>query len=290
MIKIMADRAADIPKNLIEKFDIAVLPFIVNVGGKSITADAEYSAEAFYDEVRQAEDIPTTSQMSPSDIENMFRSLTADGSSVIYVSISARGSGINNTANMVAAELRGEGLDITVIDSEMFSYAIGAPVVKAAEMAESGAGKDEIISFLNESFKRDTAYFVVDDLTFLKKGGRIKATTMAVSQVLDIKPILNISDGLVEAYKKVRGIKKAILALVGYIDERMESPSENELVILHSDAADKVNILKSQIESRGISPESIRIINIGPIITAHAGLGLVGVYFKHKKPYTEYEN
>ena len=218
MIKFMVDRAADIEKETAEHYGIEVLPFMVNMDGEGIVADKDMDIKEFYDKVKACDEIPSTSQMSPYDVETAFRRIGKEHQ-IIYVSISARGSGINNTANMVAEQLKKEeGFDITVIDSGMFAMAIGYPVIEAAKLAEKGASLSEVIDFLNESFKRNTAYFIVDDLTFLKKGGRIKATTMAISSLLDIKPILMINDGLVEAYKKVRGLKKAMSVLVGYAE------------------------------------------------------------------------
>ena len=101
-----------------------------------------------------------------------------------------------------------EGFDITVIDSTMYSLGTGVNVIEAAKMAANGASKDEILAFLKERFEKDKVYFIVDDLKYLQKGGRIKATTMVVSKVLDIKPILWSNDGMVEAFAKVKVLKR----------------------------------------------------------------------------------
>ena len=287
MIKIVTDSAADIPKSIAEELDIEILPFMINIDGKQIVADKNLTPQEFYKMVENCVEIPSTSQMSPADLEDIYRKIGAENT-IIHITMSARGSGINNTSNLVAGQLSDEGFDITVIDSGKFTMIIGDTVIKAAKMARNGASKQEIIDFANENYARDTAYFLVDDLTFLKKGGRIKATTMAISKVLDIKPILFINDGLVEATRKVRGLKKSLSVLVDFIEERMENPEENEVMILDSDAPDKVEVIEEMIRER-IKPKTITYAKIGPVITCHAGPGLVGVYFKHKKPYTEYD-
>jgi len=210
MVRIMADFAADLPKDFINEHNLKVLPFYINTSDKSILADGNYAPEEFYELLKSSDEIPKTSQPTPEFIENMFRELSADGEPVIYVSISANASGVFTTANMIANELKEEGMDITIIDSKSFSLGIGKPVMEAVLMAEAGAEKEEIISFLTETYERDRVYFVVDDLTFLRKGGRIKATTAVIGDLLDIKPILYSNDGLVEVYAKVRGGKKAI--------------------------------------------------------------------------------
>lgn len=287
MIKIVTDSAADIPKSIAEELGIEILPFMINIDGKQIVADKNLTPQEFYKMVENCVEIPSTSQMSPADLEDIYRKIGAENT-IIHITMSARGSGINNTSNLVAGQLNDEGFDITVIDSGKFTMIIGDTVIKAAKMARNGASKQEIIDFANENYARDTAYFLVDDLTFLKKGGRIKATTMAISKVLDIKPILFINDGLVEATRKVRGLKKSLSVLVDFIEERMENPEENEVMILDSDAPDKVEVIEEMIRER-IKPKAITYAKIGPVITCHAGPGLVGVYFKHKKPYTEYD-
>lgn len=288
MIKIMTDKAADIPKETAERLGITVLPFMIMLGDKQIVADINLEPYDFYKMLTEADVIPTTGQMSPAELEDVYRSIGKENT-IIHITISAKGSGINNTSMLVSSQLAEEGFDITVIDSTMYSLAIGKAVIRAAEMAQEGKSKQEIIDYVTEVFARDTAYFVVDDLTFLRKGGRIKATAMAVSKVLDIKPILNINDGLVEAFRKVRGLKKAMSSLVDFIEERMDNPQENSVLILQNDSQDKVEVVEQMIRER-INPKEIEYGDIGPVITSHVGTGVVGVYFKHKKPYTEYEN
>ncbi len=289
MIKIMADTAADIPSAVAKELDITILPFMIHFGDDSLRADINLEPEDFYAKLREFNDIPSTSQINPAEIEDLYRSLGKENT-IIYISISSKGSGIHNSACLVAKQLNEEeGFDITVVDSTMFSYPIGYSVVKAAEMAKAGSTKDEILTMLKETYSHDTAYFMVDDLAFLKKGGRIKATTMAIGTMLDIKPILNINDGLVEAYKKVRGTKKALATLVDYAVERMENPEENEVILLHADAPDKMEILEKLVKEK-VNPKSIQILPVGPIITSHAGLGVIGIYFKHKEAYETYDN
>ena len=282
MVRIMADFAADIPVEFIKEHSLKVLPFYINTGDKSILADENYKPEEFYELIKTTDDIPKTSQPSPETLENMFRELSADGEPVVYVSISANASGVFTTANMIANELREEGLDITIIDSKSFSLGIGTPVMEAVLMAEAGAEKEEIINFLTETYERDRVYFVVDDLTFLKKGGRIKATTAVIGDLLDIKPILYSNDGLVEVYAKVRGQKKAVSKIVDEIIENMDNPEENEIVVLDADADEKADILVKFLEKK-VNAKNISRHKVGPVITCHAGLGVMGVYFKHKK-------
>lgn len=280
MIKIMTDMSADITKEQAERYGIKVLPFYINCGDESILADINYTPQMFYEKLKSLDEVPSTSQATPDILEEMYRSLGKENQ-IIHITIPANSSGIVNTARMVAGELADEGFDITIVDSSLYSYGIGANVIAAAEMAENGASKDEIVAYLKERFEKDKVYFIVDDLSYLKKGGRIKATTMVVSALLDIKPILWSNDGMVEAFAKVKGLKRAIAKMVDYVEENIDDPQNAEVYVLNADAPDKAEILKSMIEER-ISPKAIRTVEVGPIVTCHAGPGVFGLYFKHK--------
>lgn len=280
MIKIMTDMSADITQDEAKKYDIKVLPFYINCEDESVLADIDYTPEMFYEKFKALENIPSTSQATPDILEEMYRSIGKDNQ-IIHITIPANSSGIVNTAKMISSELADEGFDITVIDSSMFSYGTGANVVAAAEMAEKGATKDEIIAFLKERFEKDRVYFIVDDLTTLKKGGRIKATTMVVSSVLDIKPILYSSEGKVEAFAKVKGMKRAIAKLVDCIEENIEDPENTQICIMDADCPEKAEMLKTAVEAR-FGERDVWMGKVGPIITCHAGVGVFGVYFRHK--------
>ena len=282
MVRIMADIAADIPQEFVKEHNMKIIPFYINIGEESILADINYAPEEFYELVKQSELVPKTSQCPPAMVEEYFREAAKEGDSVIYVSISSNASGTNNTANMIASQLNEEGLDITVVDSKSFSMAIGKAVMDAVLMAESGASKEEIVSFLNEAYERDTAYFIVDDLHYLKKGGRIKASSAIIGDLLDIKPVLFINEGLVEVYAKVRGTKKAISKLVDEVAEKMDDPENGDIIVLHADAKDKADIMVKFLEKK-FNSKNITVLKVGPIITAHAGVGVMGIHFKHKK-------
>lgn len=282
MIKLIVDTAADIPKEFTEKYKIEVLPLIITLGDEVITADKDLDISSYYKKLKNSTEFPKTSQVPPQEIEDLYRKIGADRSSIIHITISSKGSGTFNTASMIARELNNEGFDITVVDSMGYSMFIGKPVMIAAEMIEKGCSKNEIIDFLEDSYANDRIYFIVDDLEYLKRGGRIKATTMAISKMLDIKPILQTNDGLVEAFLKVRGMKKALSRLVELAEERMEEPSVNEAVIVNSDMDENVELLKEMLKDR-LGVEKITVYNIGAIITSHTGVGVVGLWFRHKR-------
>lgn len=282
MIKLITDVSADIPKRIAEEYDIEILPLNITLDDKEIRADKDLKPKEFYDMLKNSTGFPTTSQLSPAEIEDVYRKFGSDGTTVIHIPISSKGSGTFNTANMIAEELNGDGFDITVVDSCGYSMFIGKPVLNAAEMIKNGKTKEEIIEYLKDCYAHDSVYFMVDELEHLKRGGRIKATTMAISKMLDIKPILKINDGLVEAFSKVRGKKKAVSTLVDIAEEKMENPQDSEAYILHSELDDCVDILKLMLKDR-LGLEDVVVYDIGAIVTSHTGVGVLGLGFRHKR-------
>lgn len=279
MVKIMTDLSADITRRESEELGIAVLPFYINCGEESVLADIDYTPQMFYEKFKTSQEPLRTSQSTPEILENLYRELGKE-EPIIHITIPANSSGIVNTARLISAQLNEEeGFDITVIDSSMYSYGTGIHVVKAAEMAKNGASKDEICAYLRKRFETDRVYFIVDDLKHLQRGGRIKATTMVISEVLDIKPILWSNDGMVEAFAKVRGLKKAMSKIVDIIEEKIADGTN--VCVLHADALYKAEQMCKMIENR-IGEGRTYIREVGPIITCHAGVGVFGLYFEHK--------
>jgi len=279
MVKIMTDMSADITKAQADEWGISVLPFYINVGDESILADINYTPRMFYEKFKASAELPATSQATPGILEEMYRAQGKENQ-IIHITIPGNSSGIVNTARMISAELIDEGFDITIVESSLYSFATGANVIEAAKMAKDGVAKDEIVAMLTERFEKDKVYFIVDDLSTLKKGGRIKATTMVVSAMLDIKPILWSNDGMVEAFAKVKGMKRAVSKLVDCVEENI-CDSNTEIYLLHADCPEKAEMLKNMIAER-LGSNNFKTVEVGPIITCHAGVGVFGVYFRHK--------
>ena len=284
MIKFIADISADIPKEIAEQKGLAIMPFcIIADDDETFVAGIDYTPQMFYDKLKTMKGVPKTGQTPLDCIEETYRKVGADGAQIIHVSIPEEGSGTINSCRMIAKRLNEEeGFDITIVDSRTYSFANGFHVLAAMDMAEQGKTRDEIVEYLEKSYSRDRAYFSVDDLTFLKKGGRIKATTATFAKALDIKPILRTNEGLVEVIDKVRGTKKSISKMVDYAVEKMDDPTNNEVVILESECPEKVEFMKKQLEEK-LHPAKITAVDIGPIITCHAGTNVIGIFFKHKE-------
>ena len=154
--------------------------------------------------------------------------------------------------------------------------------MNAAKMRDEGKSKEEIIEYIKTATTRDMPYFLVDDLNHLKKGGRIKASSVAIANLLDIKPILWVNQGLTQVMDKVRGSKKSVARLVDIMLEKGDNIKEQDVYVIHSLGGEKLDLCIKLIEEK-IAPKSINVFELGPTIVTHCGLGVVCVYFIQKE-------
>jgi len=280
-IGFIVDSAADIPKELQEKYDIKIIPLCPTVDDVTYTPGVDVTNEEYYDILVNSKEFPTTSQPPQQLVADAYSEMLAKYDAVIHVTISSLASETYNVSCMAAKEFIDNGADLTVFDSMQFCVGIGIPVINAAEMRNNGASKEEILEYLETTTRRDMPYFLVDDLTQLKRGGRLKASKVVIANMLDIKPILCVHEGLTQAFDKVRGSKKSVLKLVDIISEKGNDLSDKEVVVVHARGGEKLELLVKLIEEK-ISPKSISVYEVGPTIVTHSGLGVVGIYFEHK--------
>lgn len=280
MIKFIVDAASDITPGDIEKYGISVIPLAINFENETLKSYLQLDNEEFYKTLNASPTIPTTSLASPAEIEEIYRSIGKEHT-IIQATLAGKGSGTYSSCTIMAEKLNKEGFDITVIDSETFSVGIGAPVIRAAEMAANGADKDTIIEFLRTEYKENTIYAFMNDLKNLKKGGRIRATQMVIAEILGIKPLVQVFGGLVEAREKVKGTKGAINRIAAITAEKIKPGSE--VYILYGDTEARANAeALGKLVAENAKPSKITFEQAGPVITIHAGPSLVGICFKQK--------
>ena len=285
-IKILIDTSADMPKELIEKYDFGVLSFMSIFGEKSYKSGVDITNEEFYDMLENYDGFPTTSQTPPAEMYDCFLKETTEHDAVIFFTISSKGSGQNHTAQMMREQLLDEKPDakLYIVDSMSYSLFIAMTAVKAAEMAEEGKTPEEIVDKCEAYIKTWNCKLVVDDLTYLEKGGRINKTSAIIGSLLDIKPVLTIKNGLVEADGKLRGKKKIIDKLIAVIEESPEFNSENpEFAVVHSDdekGKEAVVKLEEKFGKGCIKMYS----EFGPIIGTHVGRGGTAILYRTNRP------
>jgi len=274
-VKIVTDSTADIPRSLAEELGITIVPLNVHFGDKVYLDYIELTSSNFYDMLRSSPEHPRTSQPSPGDFAKIYEELTRDGSPVVSIHVSADMSGTYQSAVMAKDLVKGGRIE--VIDSRLTSMALGLPVVEAARAARGGMGVDEVVGLAKRIIAKTKVFFVVDTLEYLARNGRIGKAQALLGNLLSVKPILTLEDGLVTAYEKVRGDKKVIPRMVEIMGEMLESGKPPaRCAIVHADCADKVEACKAAVEA-AYHPTEIIIGGLGAVVGTHVGPGTMAL-------------
>lgn len=213
-VKIVTDSGSDISQARAKELGITVLPLTFRFGTEEYLDGVTMTPKEFYDRLEKEAELPKTSQIPPFRYGEVFKELTADGSDVLYVCISSGVSGTIQSATMAASEFDGK---VKVFDSRHFCISEGLLAEYAKRLADEGKDLDEIYNELNRVRGKVRIIAIFATLENLKKGGRISSTAAFVGEVLSIKPLITITDGVVDIPDKVRGMKKGYQAMRDYI-------------------------------------------------------------------------
>ena len=282
-IKIMTDTASDISLETAEKYGIHLIPLNLMLDGKAVKDKYEISNKEFYEYLESSDEIPKTAQISVGEHIDEFKKFS-DEYSIIYVPLSSKASGTNQSAHLAKNEIIEENpdADITIVDSMSFSYGYGYWVLKAAKMAADGASKEEIVDMLEDRFSRTNILFAVDTLEYLKKGGRISSTAKIVADILDITPILTIEDGLVVSRDKIRGKKKIIPKMLEILNNEADHDSQDPIMIIHGNNPEKAQFMKEKLLEKTDFTDTV-FAEVGPCIGIHTGPGAHAYIYLRKK-------
>lgn len=276
-IKLFTDSAADLPQIYREQYDIGIAPLSVIFGDEEFKDQVTITQVEFWERLQGAKELPSTSQVNPHDFVEAFGPYVKDGYTILYIGLSEKLSGTIQSAR-IAKDVLGTD-QIHIFDSMSASVGETLLLITAGEMIEAGFSISEILAQLEKDRDQSFAYFVVDSLTHLVKGGRLSKTQGFVGAVLNIKPILRItSDGTIEATEKARSTKRALQTIVAKAKERNIDLSDKRVAIAHTWGAESVPELK-ELVLRELSPKEIVEGLIGPTIGTHAGPGGIALFF-----------
>jgi DegV family protein with EDD domain len=274
-VKVVTDSTADIPRSLVEELDITVVPLNVHFGDKTYLDYVELTSSNFYDMLRTNPEHPRTSQPSPGDVAAIYEKLIRDGSPIASIHVSSGMSGTFQSA-VLAKDLVKSGR-IEVVDSRMASMGLGLSVVEAARAAQGGMGIDEVIGQAKRTMAKTKVFFAVDTLEYLARNGRIGKAQALLGNLLSLKPILTLDDGIVSAYEKVRGDKKVFPRMVEIMGEMLEAGRPPaRCAIVHADCPDRAEALKAAVES-AYSPTEIIVGGLGAVVGTHVGPGTMAL-------------
>lgn len=274
-IAIVTDSTAYLSEEVREAHNISVIPLSVVFGGDAYREEIDISKNEFLDKMKHTEDLPTTSQPPIGEFITLFEELGKDYEAVITIHLSSGISGTYQTACAAAEQVR-ENVEVYCFDSEISCMPQGFYAIRAAEMSEAGHTVDEILDVLNDMKKRTKAYFVVDNLNHLHRGGRLNGAQAIVGSLLQIKPVLHFEDTKIVPFEKVRTTKKAIARIYDIFAEDIKNSTSVQATVIHSNRAEKAEQMKKEL-SEAHPQADIVVSEFGPVIATHLGEGALAL-------------
>ena len=280
MIRIVTDSTCDLPANVIEQYNITVVPAWVNIGAQSMTDGIELTHKRFYNNLAHYDTHPTTAAPAPGVFAEAYSALADEGvTEAVSIHVSADLSGFLNSARL-GAETVANRISVALVDSRNVSLGLGLLVLTAAQLAADGASSDEIVNELNTLIPRTVVYCACDTLEYLRRSGRVGFATAGVGSLLKIKPILIVKDGHATSFDRVRTSKKIVPKLLNLLDQAGEL---SDLAVIHASAPASANDLVGALRGRFPSGSSKLVATIGPAIGCHIGPGAVGLAYIAKR-------
>ena len=286
MIKLFTDTSANLPVSIIREYGIEVVPFSYTINGKEVpySAETDFNGKAFYEAMRAGAEVKT-SMINVSDFMAAFEQWIAKGDAVIYVGMSGGISGTAHSAKLAAEELleKYPAAKIAAIDTYAASLGEGFLVIETAKMIERGDPFLKIVKKIELLRKNMCQFFTVDDLAYLRKGGRISGAAAVVGTVLNIKPILRGDEnGKIVLCGKIRGFNKSMEALANKYDELVFDKTA-DVGIAHADNPEGAQRLEDILRAKGFSGELLKVV-YEPVTGSHVGPGTIALFFmgEHK--------
>ncbi len=284
---IMTDSSCDLPASLAEQMELTVLPLYVDVDGQKYTNyldEREISFAEIYAKLRTK--CPAkTSAVNMNDFMGPMEGLLSEGKDVLYIGFSSGLSGTFNAGALAARELTEKYPErrIYAVDSLCASMGQGLLVWHAWQKKQAGASIEEVRDFVEATKLHLCHWFTIDDLMFLKRGGRISGATAVVGSMLSIKPVMHVdNEGHLIKVDTARGRKASIRALAEKASQLGENLEEQTVFISHGDCLDDANFLADIMRSR-FNVKDVVISYVGPVIGAHSGPGTVALFFLGKE-------
>ncbi len=282
---VVTDSSAYLPDKMVKQYGLHVVPLYVHFGEQTFRDRADLTSAAFYEKLRDADSLPTTSQPSVGDFVELYRRLSQEAEDIVSIHISSGISGTVDSALTARQTLIAEATTagekppaIHVIDSRCTSMGLGLLTTAAARAAAEGRAAEEVARMVEGLIPCLMVVFVVDTLEYLHKGGRIGGAAALVGSVLQVKPVLYFNEGRIDVLEKVRTTRKAKRRLLEIIEERMGTGTTVHAAITHADAPDEAEKLRQQVTERFNCVEMF-VCELSPAIATHVGPGTVGLAF-----------
>ncbi len=274
MIRIVTDSSCDLPPALVDQYGLEVVPLTIRFGSDEYVDGRDLGPGDFWRKLRSSDQLPETAAPSAGSFLQAFQNLFEGGATgVVALTLSGQLSGTYQSAVIAAEQL---GYPIKVLDSRTVSMGLGLPVLAAARAASAGGDLAAVVAAAVDAADGTHVLAALQTLEFLKRGGRIGGAQALVGSLLDIKPLIAVEDGVVNAAGRVRTRSKAKHALNAHV--RYRADRIVEVAVLHGDAADVEPFVES---IAGVLPGRTPIVSqLGPVVGTHSGPGTLGVAYR----------
>ncbi|MHB9861769.1 DegV family protein [Streptomyces sp. YIM S03343] len=272
-VAIVTDSTAYLPQLTMERHGITAVPLTVVVDGEPFDEGTEISTRALVQALHKRRPV-TTSRPAPEIFAETYRRVAESGATgIVSLHLSAELSGTYDAAVLAAREAP---VPVRVVDTGMIAMALGFCALAASETAESGGTLDEAVTIAEKRAAATSAYFYVDTLEYLRRGGRIGAAQALLGSALAVKPLLQLEGGRIEPLEKVRTASKAIARLEELVADRTGG-TEVDIAVHHLAAPDRASALADRLRTRLPGLGDLHVSEVGAVIGAHTGPGLLGV-------------
>jgi DegV family protein with EDD domain len=275
-IVVVTDSTAYIPEQALGDFDIPVIPLWLIWGDERFRDGVDIDPPTFYSRLPESKVFPTTSQPSAGEFIDFFRQAGEGAEAVVSVLISSKLSG--TVASALTAKIQLPDLDIRVVDSLSTSMGLGFCVLTAARAVAAGKSVDEVVAAAERVCDGMNVMFAVDTLEYLHRGGRIGGAKRLLGTALNLKPLLYLEEGRIEALASVRTKRKAVARMLDEAEGRLGGKRMAEAAVLDVDSPEEGAALAETVKERFELPVVYQT-RVSPVIGAHVGPGTVGVCF-----------
>ena len=279
-VAIVTDSTAYLPEEYIKQYNISITPLSVIWGNETYRDGVDILPSEFYSRLANSKVMPTTSQVTPSAVQSTFQSLLKQGYDVLGIFVSSKISGTFESAVQARDMLSNAKEKIALVDSLWTTMAMGMPVLTAARAAQAGEGLAECQKVAENACAHIGVLFVMETLEFMRRGGRIGGAQAFLGTALNIKPVLEMRDGRIEAVERVRTKQKAIQRAVEIVSERIKAKTPIRLAATHAnDEAGAATLL--ELASKELDPVETFCCPLSPVIGTHTGPGTVALNYMY---------
>jgi DegV family protein with EDD domain len=277
-VAIVTDSTAYLPEDCLKQYNISVTPLSVIWGEQDCLDGVDILPTEFYNRLTNSKVMPTTSQVTPAAMSNMFKSLLDQGCDVLGMFLSGKISGTVQSAMQARDMLSNAAERIAVFDSQSTTMGLGWPVLTAARAAQAGESLVECQKAAEHARQNTGVMFIVESLEYLRRGGRIGGAQAFLGTALNIKPILEMREGKIEAVEKIRTKQKAIRRVVELVSERIKGKGPIRLAATHANCeTDALALLDAARDE--LNPIEMYCVPLSPVIGTHTGPGTVAINY-----------